>query len=153
MTLSQFLKTWRVQGTSLVAELFGGLTLNGPTTINGALALGTGGEITQPLVALVYGPAITPDASAGNVQVVTATNNVAFTINAPTNPPAAGSTQFLTLTIRNASGGALGVATFNAAFKLAAWTQPANGFSRSITFRWDGANWVEVNRTTVDVPN
>lgn len=153
MKLNQFLKSWRVSGAAQIAELFGGLALNGPLSGVSGMAL-VSGAVTLPLITLAYGVSITPDASAGNLFVVTATNNTAFTINAPTNPPAtAGTGQLLTLTIRNASGGALGVATFNAIFKLAAWTQPANAFSRSITFRWDGTNWVEVARTTVDVPN
>jgi hypothetical protein len=77
---------------------------------------------------------------------------VAFTINAPT-----GVTQddgfLLRITIRNASGGVLGAVTWNAIFKLSAWTQLANGFSRSIQFRYDRVNWIEVSRTTVHVPN
>jgi hypothetical protein len=74
----------------------------------------------------------------------------AFTINAPTNGLDG---MQLTITLRNASGGALGVATWNAAFKMSAWTNPANGQSRSITFRYDSTNWVQVGQTGVDVPN
>jgi hypothetical protein len=93
---------------------------------------------------------MTPDASAGQAQTITATNATAFTINAPTNLV---TDQLLTLTIRNTSGGALGVATFNAIFKMSAWTQPATGNSRSITFRYDGTNLIEIARTPADVPN
>jgi len=108
-----------------------------------------------------YSPSITPDLADGNDQVITATDGVAFTINAPlfggvamsaTNPPIA--TMTWTLTIRNTSGGAAGALTFNAVFKIgAAWTQPATGFSRSIQFRWNGTNHVEVGRTAADVAN
>ena len=84
-------------------------------------------------------------------QRITATSNVAYTIGAPS---VALTGQKLLLTIRNASGGALGAATFNAIYKLgAAWTNPANGFSRSIEFVFDGTNWVEFNRTAADVAN
>lgn len=138
MQLSQVLKTWRVQGTRLMIEWMGGEILNGPSLYT--------------ITAVPYSANMTIDASVGGVAVIAPTNNVAFAIAAPTNPPTTRG-QSLTITIRNASGGALGVVTFNAIFKLSAWTQPANGFSRSITFLWNGTNWVESSRTTVDVPN
>lgn len=101
-------------------------------------------------VVVTYGVSMTPDSAAGDQFVITATNGVAFTINAPANPVTG---HRFTLRIRNTSGGALGVATFNAVFKLSAWTQPATGQSRAIIFEYDGANWIEASRTTVDVPN
>jgi len=104
------------------------------------------------LGAPAYSTSITPALADGNEQSINCTNGTAFAINAPT-----GVTQddgfLLRLTIRNASGGALGAVTWNAIYKLAAWTQPANGNSRSIQFRYDGVNWIEVSRTTADVPN
>ena len=99
---------------------------------------------------VVYSANMSPNCSLGNRSIITATNGTAFTIAAPTNPLDG---QVLTITIRNASGGALGAATWNAVFKMAAWTQPANGFSRSITFQYNGTNWVEIGRTPADVPN
>lgn len=105
---------------------------------------------TPPTVTVAYAAAMTPDAILGTDFIITANNGVAFTVNAPTNGY---SGQTITVTIRNASGGALGAATWNAIFKMSAWTQPANGFSRSITFRYNGANWVQVGQTGVDVPN
>jgi len=76
--------------------------------------------------------------------------NPALTYNAPTN----GTTgQELTIRVKNISGGAMGAITWNSAFKLDTWTNPANGFSRSITFVYDGTNWIEISRTTADVPN
>ena len=51
-------------------------------------------------------------------------------------------------------GSALGAVTWDTLYKLAAWTSPANGTQRTITFRFDpNGSWYEVNRTTVDVPN
>jgi hypothetical protein len=38
-------------------------------------------------------------------------------------------------------------------YKLADWISPAKAFSRSIDFRFNGTNWVEVARTPADVPN
>jgi hypothetical protein len=93
---------------------------------------------------------MTPDATLGDAAVITATNNTAFTINAPTGATAG---RVLTIRIRNTSGGALGTATWGAAYALASWTQPATGFNRSVTFKYDGSLWVEQNRTTADIPN
>jgi hypothetical protein len=53
----------------------------------------------------------------------------------------------------NVSGGAAGAVTWGANFKLAAWTSPATGFTRAITFHFNSALWKEESRTTVDVPN
>lgn len=77
--------------------------------------------------------------------VVTATD----TVGAPTS---AYTGQTITIKIKNVSGGAITI-TWNAVYKMAAWTNPANGFSRSITFHYDGSHWVEVSRTPTDVPN
>jgi hypothetical protein len=98
-----------------------------------------------------YSASITPNFIQGTIHSITANNGTAFTINAPINGGAAGTP--LTVTIRNTSGGSLGVATWNAIYKLAAWTQPANGLSRTIWFYYDGTNYIERSRTTVDVPN
>lgn len=108
-------------------------------------------RIASANFAVTYSAAMTIDASLGNIATITATNGTAFTINAPTNPVTG---QKLTVRIRNTSGGALGVATWNAAFKMgAAWVQPATAFSRSIDFDYDGTNWVESDRTAADVAN
>lgn len=99
---------------------------------------------------VTYSASMTIDAATGNIFTITATNAVAFTINAPTNATVGIP---LRIRIRNASGGALGVATFNAVFKMPAWVQPANGFSRTVDFDFDGTNWVEAFRSAADVPN
>lgn len=99
---------------------------------------------------VTYSASMTIDAAIGNEFDITANDGVAFTINAPTNPVDG---HRITITIRNTAGGALGAATWNAVFKMAAWTQPASANSRSIDFRYDGTNWVEIGRTTADVPN
>jgi len=111
----------------------------------------TGFTIRQSgIVMVAYSASMTFDAAAGNEFDITATNNTAFTINAPTNPT---TDCRITVKIRNTSGGALGAVTWNAVFKMSAWTSPATAFSRSIDFTYDSANWIQVAQTGVDVPN
>lgn len=105
------------------------------------------GRMANPVIALPAVPSTTLNAAAANQFIITPTNGNAFAISFlnPTNG------QTATVTIRNTFG-TLGVITWTG-FKLAAWTQPANGFSRSITFNYNGSNWVEVSRVAADVPN
>ena len=111
-----------------------------------------GANVAHDVVTVVYSTTPTFDASAGKYFQVTPDDNVAFAIQAPTNPfPGL---EFV-LRIINSSGGALGALTFVAAFNIAAagLTQPANGFSRSYRFFFDGTNWIEQGARTVDVAN
>jgi hypothetical protein len=116
----------------------------------GSTGFQLGNRSVTNLNTVTYSASMTIDAATGNSFTITATDGTAFTINAPTNPATG---EKITVTLRNASGGALGAATWNAVFKMAAWTNPANANSRSIEFRYDGTNWVEVSRTPADVPN
>jgi hypothetical protein len=110
-----------------------------------------GSAVVCKYVELLYvGGGTTPNAADGNEFVLTMTNSSPCTINAPTNGRAG---QSISLTIRNASAGALGIFTWSSAFKLAAWVNPASAKNRTITFRYDGTNWVEKSRTPADVPN
>ena len=94
---------------------------------------------------------ITPDLRNGDWVRITASGGGAFTINAPKGGYVG---QVIDLTIRNTSGGALGALTLNAAYKVSAvFPPPANGYSRTVRFRYDGTNWVEVGRTAADVAN
>ena len=152
------LRSYALVAGTILNRIFGGLWAEF-LRVDGDILVG--GAIYGPdIVTVPYSNSMTPDLGLGSHQQINPTNNTAFTINAPLYDGAAmdaanpGPTGFQwTLTIRNASGGALGAATLNAALRLAAWTQPANGFSRSITFQWNGTTHVEVSRTTVDVPN
>jgi hypothetical protein len=140
MNLKQILRTYRIIGSQLAIEFMGGIWSSG----------GDAG----PLVTLIYGVAIASDLSAANAFLIVPTDGVAFTVSSPTNIPPAGRTWLGVYTVKNTSGGALGVLTFGALFKIgAAWVQPANGLSRSILFRSDGTNLIEVGRTAADVTN
>ena len=101
-------------------------------------------------VAALYAATVIPDASQGGIQIITPTNGTAFTINAPIHLVLG---QRILFTIRNTTGGALGTITWNAAYHLAPWTNPATGNSRSIEFVYDGVRLTEVNRTATDIPN
>lgn len=99
---------------------------------------------------LTYSASISSDASLATTFIITATDTSAFTISNPTNGAVG---QRIKYTIRNNSGGTHGNITWGAAFKLGTWTKPANGFSRSIQYEYDGTNWVEDFRSSQDVPN
>lgn len=140
MRVADLFKTWRVNGSTVLAQLFGGLAVAGPSC----------GILTT----LTYGASIAIDASLGNDFVVSVTDAVAFAFAAPTNTPPSGMDQIITITIRNTSGGAHGAGTFNAVFKTSGNVPAiATGNSRTIAFRWNGTNWVELYRTAADVAN
>lgn len=62
--------------------------------------------------------------------------------------------QVFTLLISNASGGVINQPSFPSNVKLsAAFTVPASGYSRTITFMFDGTNYIEMYRSAADVPN
>lgn len=119
--------------------------LSRPSGIPDPINIGGVGVAAAP-----YATTIVPDASAGSTQTITPTNGTAFTVAAPVNLATGQKLQF---TIRNTTGGALGAVTWNAIYKLATWTNPATGNSRSIEFVYDGVRLTEVNRTANDIPN
>lgn len=157
MNLKALIKTYRA--ATQVIEWMGGAIFNGAVSATGGISstgiFTQGAARQEPLVTLTYGPSIALDASLGNLFVVTITDNVAFVTAAPTNPPAGSNAQEIVITYRNAAGGAHGAGTFNAVFKTQATPFPAiaNGFSRSIAFRWNGTNWVELWRSAADIAN
>jgi hypothetical protein len=109
-----------------------------------------GQSLVQKRVAQSYSASMALNTAFGNWFTIPVNNGTAITMAAPVN---VADGQQITITFSNISGGAMGTVTWNAAFKLAAWTNPANGFNRSITFAYNGGNWIEVSRTTADVPN
>jgi hypothetical protein len=102
------------------------------------------------IIPITYSATMATDASLADTFTITATDTVAFTISNPTNGKAGDQ---ITYIIKNASGGVQGTITWGAAFKVAAWVKPATGFNRSITFLFDGTNWVEVGRGANDIAN
>ena len=115
----------------------------------------SGGYVRAPKLVsyvnvLTYGTTVSPDMGVADRQYVAVTNGTAFAIAAPANPTPY---QTMYLTISNQSGGALGTITWNAVYKLSAFTSPATGFQRTISFTYDGANWIENFCSPGDVPN
>jgi hypothetical protein len=82
---------------------------------------------------------------------LTLTSNVAYTVTPSIVGLVAG--QLCILTVRNTIGGAAGAMTLAAPFKGSATTQPANGFSRTYYFLFDGTNLVETVKSVADVAN
>jgi hypothetical protein len=109
-----------------------------------------GTRLVLPAVDVTYTTSMTLDTSLGASFKINATNGTAFTINAPTNVR---TDQRILINIKNTSGGALGTITWNAIFKMATWTSPTTAYNRSIEFEYNGTNWIEINRTSADVPN
>lgn len=99
-----------------------------------------------------YGATVAIDASISNYFQIIVSNGNAFTVSNPINLVGA-LQQTISIKIVNSSGGAMGVITWDTNYRLAAWTNPANGTSRTIDFEFNGAVWAEKSRTTVDVPN
>lgn len=98
---------------------------------------------------LTYGVAIAVDASLADICKVTVTDGVAFAIGAPSSPSLG---QVLSFDVLNSSGGAMGALTWNAVFKLGgAFTAPASTKRRTISFYYDGTNWVEISRAAADI--
>jgi len=146
MRFDGLVKSWRTvikTGSTTIANLFA--TLFGGVFYGAA----TGGVLTT----LTYGPTIALDASLGNEFVFTITDNVAFVLSNPTNPPPSGQDQIILVTYQNTSGAAHGAGTFGTLYKVsnANFAAVATGFQRTIAFRWDGTNWVEIWRTAADV--
>jgi hypothetical protein len=90
------------------------------------------------------------DAATYDIFSINIQSNPALTYNAPTGGTVG---QEITIRVQNGSGGAMGTITWNAVFKMSGWTNPANGKSRSVTFVYNGTNWIEISQTVADVAN
>lgn len=115
---------------------------------SGSQGIFSGDLVGTPVV--TYSATMVLDTQLGNTFIVTPTDGSAFTIIPSIIFLPKGAK--INLTIKNTFG-SLGVCTLAGLFKAAAWTQPANGFSRSITFEFNGTDWIEISRTTSDIPN
>lgn len=107
---------------------------------------------------VTYSATMALNCALGSAKLVIVTDGNAMTFSTPTNTVNGTAYTIPTgfdmeITVKNASGGAMGAITWPANFKMAAWTNPANGNSRSIKLRYDGTNFVEKCRTTADIPN
>jgi hypothetical protein len=101
------------------------------------------------LPAVLSGAPVDIDTNRGDQFDVYVSDSYPLTISVPRlNVPG----MEITIRIVNVAGLSLSAATWTG-YKMAAWTQPAPGFSRSIRFRYDGAAWVEISRTSSDIPN
>jgi hypothetical protein len=89
--------------------------------------------------------------ATGSEQIdIHADSGASFAIMAPSNPV---NDKTICLTVRNSSTGSLGHVVWDPVFKMAPWTGPGAGYSRSITFRFDGVHWLQIAQTGVDIPN
>lgn len=107
------------------------------------------GNIASAVQTLTYGANVGYNCSLGWIGKVTVTDGNAFNITLPTNPVTG---QTITYDILNSSGGAMGVITWNAAFKRdSSYANPANGKRRTIRFYYDGTNWVQQGAASGDM--
>ncbi len=83
--------------------------------------------------------------------IVYITSTANFTFANPSGTAATG--QKLKATFRNQTGGSVGTVTYGANYKHATITFPATGNNLSITWEYDGTNWVEESRSSATVPN
>lgn len=160
------LSTIDITGTASEGAAFDVVSEEGPNTVratvstNGTGKLVTGTFHSADVLSILDGydgsgifqsPARSRATAPASDHVVTITSAAPFSIPNPSRSTNVG--ERMTVRVRNASGGPLGKATWGAAYRLAPWTSPASGHSRSIDFQFDGALWIEASRTSADVPN
>jgi hypothetical protein len=85
---------------------------------------------------LTYGTTVNTNLSLGNICRLTVTDGVAFTMAKPTNMVEG---QEVYYRFTNSSGGAMGAVTWNAAFKMEPFINPANTKRRMISFIYNKA--------------
>lgn len=125
----------------------------GPAAIPGAVCYSPGSwrpiAMSPTVTDIAYSASMTPGAHIAIRQRINVNNATAMTINAPTNP---NDGMELTFDIKNTSGGAMGLITWNAIYLLAgAFTNPATSKRRTIKFYYDGTNWIETARAAADI--
>lgn len=123
----------------------------GSGTVAAGLIRGTADDGQGLVAAPTYGVTVTLDGWVAQEYVITVTDTSAFTVAAPVHTY---SGREITVDVVNSSGGSMGVITWNAVFKLAgAFTNPANGLRRTITFYWNNTagKWIERSRASADI--
>ena len=116
----------------------------------------SGGDTTAPtnMVRLsTAGGAVVPDLSRARQFEIQVSSGAPLVIADPVTTAALTAGQRIGFTVVNTAAGILGELAWGSAYKLAPWTSPAPGHSRSIEFCYSGKNWVEIARTPLDVPN
>ena len=107
------------------------------------------GRVASAVVALTYGGRVPADAAAANYFSLGVTDSKPFSLENPSNPTPG---QQLTYDIRNISGSGMGTIEWGSAFLLAGpFMSPVHRRRRTITFYYDGTNWVEMNRSAGDI--
>lgn len=159
------LNTYRLVEQNGTFNLTGGLNkFENCLWLNAAItyaSLGLSPSLPPPAAvqAATYSASITVYSDAFSVISIPVTNGTAFTITNPQEAAHIAPTTIMhpgpiTFDILNSSGGAMGVITWGAKYALAgAFTNPANGKSRSITFYYNPVRdrWVELSRATADI--
>ncbi len=121
----------------------------GPVNLRNPLAVAQ--PVASPVIALPHGPSVATDARLGSQFRITVTGNSPMTLEAPSNGVAG---QEILYDILNSSGGAMGGITWGdgSVFQMAGpFTNPGNGYRRTIRFYYDGTNWVETGRSVGDI--
>lgn len=115
----------------------GDQTISGTKT--GGMYSGIKSALKSQTIIVSGGSSVNIDADQGSIVNITVEDTTAFTINAPTN---IASGQEIVLIIRNASGGTMGLITWNSSWKGAStnWgTNPADHYQKIIQFRVYGS--------------
>jgi hypothetical protein len=136
----------RVIGNSLDANSYGSPGANSYNTTFNSNCIYRYNENSD--VFTITATTATPDYTRAPSLLLNPTSSP-LTVNAPT---FAYTGCQMTITVKNTTGGALTV-NWNAIYKMSTWTSPATANSRSVTFQYDGTNWIQVAQTGVDVPN
>jgi len=98
---------------------------------------------------LTDGATVTPNLQNGTYCKLVAGGS--RTIAAPTNPPLGSPNAMLVIfDITNNTAGAI-TTTWNSAFKMASWVDPAAAKRRTLAFWWDGSNYVQVGTVSPDL--
>lgn len=155
-----------VPGGSITTASGVTLTVNGPVKVtNGATFWAGSGTYTFAATAgpwpygdslglldILYGATVTPDNRYASVLRVPVTDTNNFTIAAPTDY---GPGRELTIWICNeiGGGGLIGTITWASVYKLSAFTKPADGYRRAVTFKCNGTLCHETVQSAADVPN
>lgn len=114
---------------------------------NGSNWIEKGRALTTSIVDLTDVATVTVNAASGEYQRLSTANSRAF--GSPSNSKTG---QRLTLEVTNTAVIAI-TPTYNAVFKLVGGAGPtlAAGKVQSVTFRYNGTNWMEINRTAGDI--